>query len=274
MRCTLILACGIVAVMSPSLPADSILNQYAPNGAQMNTQVRVGYLAPGTPLPPFFIFGPSGSDNDNIAVDPTSGPVVNVVSSSVAGVTPPLSSAGAKDVINASVTQTYELGAPFPGASLSFDQLSFNLTGSASALDAQISPGNPLDAYVEIKASIFFFLDSLLGAGVVGSMAFPAIRPLQAHELYLFQSVMEESLPVFFHYAGEADESFNLSTGHFYTIQLEYAMLVPYGVDPPFHISIINPFSSPVNPALPEPSGAALMLLSAAAIRKRKRIAA
>ena len=250
----------VLAVCS-SARGDSVLDDWAPNFATLDTEMHLIYED---------IYG-LGTKDDSSA----SGPHV-IANSRVSNhydsiATPPTllpggGSSYTKDYISGRLEFNLDFGSPVFGSTLPDDTFSVNIQGVMSAMDAHNAAGHKADAIVDAKAVSKFYIDATYGGGTpgtrVGFVLFPKL------ELGPFDTVknitVAETDPltsaiVSTSFIGpHPDVAMPILGDRFYEITFEYEALVPYGVDPPYQCpygyqaSYGNPYGGGAS-GVPEP---------------------
>lgn len=272
MRSRILAGFAALVPMLASAPAPaSVVLDFVPNLVFLTAEIQAGFLDPGgtstaadVDAPPA-VFGTAPDTTLSTAFTTTAS-------------LRPAASAEPKDIAEGALEAAFEFGAPFAGATSPLDRISFDINGTASAVDARNAAGNPSNAVVEGKASAEFFVDALFGGvspgDVVGQIQLGDLRALAPFETALEINVFENSspIPILTHGAGAAATAVQLRADNFYLVSLDYRMEVPFGNDPPFSFAIDIPLA-PAS-SLPEPGSGLLvslgMLLASAAVRRRR----
>ena len=223
----------VVSVCSTAI-GDSVLDDWAPNFATLDTQMHLIYED---------IYG-HGTRDDS----PASGPHVIANSrvsnhyDSIATPTTLLPGGGssfpAKDYISGRLEFNLDFGAPVLGSTLPDDTFSVNIQGVMSAMDAHNTAGYESNAIVEAKAVSKFFIDATHGGGTpggpVGFVLFPKLV-LGPYDTVKNITVAETdpvtSAIVSTSFVGpHPDVAMPILGDRFYEITFEYGALVPFGV--------------------------------------------
>jgi hypothetical protein len=222
-----ILASILLALcLAPSgVLADSDLAPCVLNGVNISSDVTVKYNGVG-----------AGAADTNSASD--SGLVIPTTPSDIATAAANLTPAGGgddKDKVEGFLTAAFEFGTPF--GSTAFDTLRLDAFGSASAVDAKNSAGNPAGAEVTGWARTDFFIEGGTGMDCDTFLHLPAVRNLLPPyetflEINVSSTVVNATLG-----PGSPAQTILLPEGHLYQIQLNYDYAIPNGIDPDFAFS-------------------------------------
>ena len=274
---------GLLAVLAGAhdAHADSVLHDWAPNFATLDTELWLKYdNIYGIPAAADvrYASGPHVIANsylsnhyDSIANPPDLFPAFG----------PP------KDVVTGRLEYKLDFGAPVLGSTLPDDTFDMKVSGNMSATDAWNSHGYESNAIVEAKTASYFYIDATHGGGtpgaLVGYVLFPELM-LQPFDTALEVHVLETD-PVtgatasFSYAAPHADIAQEIRGNLRYDIQILYSKLVPYGVDPAYafrysyNLSYRDP-NSGGGGAVPEPSAtvlAGIVVMGLGLLRRRRK---
>lgn len=170
--------------------------------------------------------------------------------------------AGVKDMAAGRSLVSYTVG-----ADTAADVFSFDFGGTVSNVDSWLTVDKPADwAKVQLTGRVFFEISQNSGDRTgfwfgdrVGTLTLNPLRAAQAYEsfslkliengLSSFGSVLLAQAP------GDPGASVDLYFGNHYSLLLSYEMAVPFGIDPPFTLSVSGSVS-----AVPEPGASWLWL--------------
>jgi hypothetical protein len=273
---------GLLAVLAGAhdAHADSVLHDWAPNFATLDTELTLAYedmyglgLRDASSA-----FGPHviansylSSHYDSIVTPPD--------------LYPAYSSAAPKDRITGRLDFKLDFGSPVLGSILPDDTFALDVNGMLSAVDAFNSYGYESDAIVEGKAASLFYIDATHGGGTpgarVGYVLFPEMS-LRAFDTALEVHVVETD-PVTgasvasSYVAPHGDVAHQINGDRYYEIQVFYSALVPYGVDPyygcPYEYTVS--YGNPYGHGVPEPSALILggiSILGMVCFRRRRHL--
>ena len=228
---------GLLAVLAGAhdAHADSVLHDWAPNFATLDTELTLAYedmygfglRDTSSAFGPHVIANSYLSNHyDSIANPPDLFPAFG----------PP------KDIVTGRLEYKLDFGAPVLGSTLPDDTFDMNVSGNMSAMDAWNSYGYESDAIVEAKTASYFYIDATHGGGtpgaLVGYVLFPELmlQPFDtALEVYVLETDPVTGATASFSYAApHADIAQEIRGDLRYDIEILYSKLVPYGVDPAY----------------------------------------
>jgi len=259
-RLTSILALTITLQLLPvEALANSVLDHCSLNGITVSADVLVGYNGIGSTIPADYS---SASDTRPPIVPPTA---TDTALASTAVL--PAGGGSAKDKIDGTMRSRFEFGIPI--GSVGQDTVTLEAAGIASAQNSLNAAGNAAAAEISGEARAEFFIDIVPGLDCDTFLELPEVRLLEPYETLLEINVIMDpngaavSLGTFG--PGSPSQTINLPEDHAYLIQLNYDMLVPFGVDPPFSFTLPitigpSPAAVPTLEAIPTIGGALLVL--------------
>ncbi len=217
----------------------SVVAEHSTTGVMLSADATIGFDGVGSTAGNDFL-----TVMDGALALPAIGPVATA--SAVAAMQSPPGGGDPKDGVSADTRLIFSFGQGVAGALVDDDTFRFDITGSASALAALNTVGNPADAVVEASATATFRLNATTrpDGDHVGNLQLPDLRPLDplAFETLLAVRVLESAppfnlpLPVAAMAAGDTGVTVPVLSGNQYAIELSYGLRVPHGVDPDFDL--------------------------------------
>jgi hypothetical protein len=271
---------GLLAVLAGAhdAHADSVLHDWAPNFATLDTELTLAYEdMHGLGLrDTSFAAGPHVIANSYLSnhYDSIATPL---------DLRPSYSSVAPKDIITGRLDFKLDFGSPVLGSTLPDDTFALDVSGVMSAMDAINSYGYESDAIVEGKATSLFYIDATHGGGTpgakVGYVLFPKLS-LRAFDTALEIHIVETdpvtgaSVASSYH-APHGDVAHQINGDRYYEIDVFYSALVPYGVDPyyecPYEYTVS--YGNSYGHGVPEPSALFLggIAVLGMVLRRRRR---
>jgi len=259
-RTSALIAAMLTATVG-SVAQASVIKANSPNNIAFYTQVTAGYYDEA------LTYHQSQAERFGTS-DPDLGTVFEV--SAAASHLP--ATGAAKDISEGNATVHFSWGAPIGPAVR--DEIRFNVTGTISAMEARDESGNPLTGFVEASARAMFYFDAgyagVAPDTVVGSLMLPSLREAEPfeHTLILEFRATPTSAPhlveVITLAAGDTGFSVDLRANYMYELILTYGAEVPFGVDPPFDLSVVATL-------IPEPHTLGIIACGAFVLLRRRQ---
>ena len=275
-----VLALFAVLGITHDARADSVLHDWAPNFATLDSELWLKYDN---------IHGIPGAADVNHAAGPhvIANSFLSNHHDSIAN-PPDLHPlyGDPKDIVTGRLEYKLDHGSPVLGSTLANDTFDMNVNGVMSAVAAINTHGYESDAIVEGKAASIFFIDATHGGGApgafVGYALFPklSLRPFDtALEVHVVETDPATGFSVATSYAApHVAVAHQILGDRFYEIEILYSAKVPYGVDPDYEglytytLSYRDPNAG--GNAVPEPSAtvlAGIAVLGFALLRRHRR---
>jgi hypothetical protein len=242
-------------LLGTSAACAGVVEPYAPNKAAISVAAFARYDASDG-----FLLNES-KDQDTASVPGAPG-YRNLLTSTAWQIADPGSHP--KDMAVGTVSLNFDAGAGGDP-----DTMSIEFSGSVSNFAGLVGPTLADFGSVGLKASAYFYLDpfySGMPAGtLVGSIYLNGLRPAEDYETFSL-TVDDGGRPLLTIAPGDPGANVPLYSGNGYSIFLEYSMVVPAGIDPPFALSAGGSIQ-----AVPEPAPALLLATGIAALALRSR---